>query len=106
MDLFGYIIGALLAKIFGVAGFLGLASGFLNTKWYMAVFFGLLAGIIDYFVLAEVNPVLSMQPEALVTSLIAALIVGGAFAFLGWKMRQRMSKIRNRRKDQEMGQGS
>jgi len=90
LEVFGFLAGALLAKLFGVAGIIGFAIGLFVRNWQMAIFFGFLAGIADHVILSEINPLLSTDSKALITSLVMAIVVGGALSFLGWKVRRRI----------------
>ncbi|MBR9808745.1 MAG: hypothetical protein GYB49_16140 [Alphaproteobacteria bacterium] len=89
MELFGFFIGALIAKIVSIAGFLGFAVGIALRKWYMAVFFGILVGLLDHFTLSAINPAIEASSATLLTSLTTAIIVGGTFSLLGWIVSER-----------------
>ena len=87
----GTILGIVTAKIFGIAGILGLVVGYFSSGWTAAIIFGLFVGVLDYFVIAEVNPSIGSS-DLLGINVVSAFIIGPIFSVIGMKFKRSREK--------------
>ena len=87
----GYILGALLGKIFSIAGIGSLLAGlFVNKQKYLIMFIIFFA-FLDTFLLCQLNPICRFE-RSFIFALIGASIVGYLVYFIKIKRKLKQNK--------------